>query len=258
VTSARRASDLGTRLVVAVALVGLAAAALLSGGLGFWLVLSVVGMVMASEWGALARVPDRQRWLCMYAVGVPLAAMCPVAAGPGFLALGLVGGAYLFLAAVTRNAQLAGGALYVCLPVLALQLLRAHEHGLLLTFWAMALVWACDTGAYFTGRFIGGPKLAPAVSPSKTWSGLLGGIGTALLGALLLQALFALPVELVIATPLLAVLSQLGDLYESSLKRRAGFKDSGTILPGHGGFMDRLDGLVPVAPVAALIVLLTL
>jgi phosphatidate cytidylyltransferase len=258
VTSAGRASDLGTRLIVAIALVGLAAVALLSGGPGFWLVMAVVGMLMASEWGALALVPDRQRRLGMYAVGVPLAAMCPWAAGPGFLALGLVGGAAIFLVAVTRNVQLAIGAFYVGLPVLALLLLREHEHGLLLTFWTMALVWACDTGAYFTGRFIGGPKLAPAISPSKTWSGLVGGVGTALLAALLLRALFNLPVELVIATPVLAVLSQLGDLYESSLKRRAGFKDSGTLLPGHGGFMDRLDGLVPVAPVAALIVLLTL
>jgi phosphatidate cytidylyltransferase len=258
VTSARRVSDLGTRLIVAAALVALAAAALLSGGFGFWLVLSVVGLVMASEWAALARVPDRERRLCMYAVGVPLAAMCPWAAGAGFFTLGLVGAAAFFLAAVTRNVQLAGGALYVGLPILSLLVLRQHDHGLLLTFWAMALVWACDSGAYFTGRFIGGPKLAPAISPSKTWSGLLGGIGTALLAALLLQALFGLAIELVIATPVLAILSQLGDLYESSLKRRAGFKDSGTILPGHGGFMDRLDGLVPVAPVAALIVLLTL
>jgi len=258
VTAVSRASDLGTRLVVAVVLVGVAAAALWAGGFGFWLVLSVVGMVMASEWGGLAQVPDGQRRLGMYAVGVPLAAMCPWAAGPGFFALGLVAGAAFFLAAVTRNVQLAGGALYVGLPVLALLLLRAHDHGLLLTFWAMALVWACDTGAYFAGRFIGGPKLAPAISPSKTWSGLAGGTGTALLFALALRALFGLPVELVIATPLLAIVSQLGDLYESSLKRRAGLKDSGTILPGHGGFMDRLDGLVPVAPVAALIVLLTL
>lgn len=257
-TAVSRASDLGTRLAVAVVLVGLAATALWAGGLGFWLVLSVVGMVMASEWGGLALVPDRQRRLGMYAVGVPLAAMCPWAAGPGFFALGLVVGAAFFLAAVTRNVQLAGGALYVGLPVLSLLLLREHDHGLLLTFWAMALVWACDSGAYFAGRFIGGPKLAPAISPSKTWSGLIGGICTALLSALVLRALFGLPIELVIATPVLAIVSQLGDLFESSLKRRAGLKDSGTILPGHGGFMDRLDGLVPVAPAAALIVLLTL
>jgi phosphatidate cytidylyltransferase len=145
--------------------------------------------------------------------------------------------------------------LYVGLPVLALLVLRQHSHGLLLTFWAMALVWACDSGAFFAGRAIGGPKLAPAISPNKTWAGFLGGVLAAAVFAFALVELFELPVLLALATPLLAVLAQIGDLYESHLKRRAGVKDSGHLLPGHGGIMDRLDGLVMVAPVAALLVL---
>lgn len=249
-------SDLGTRLVVAFLLIGLAFVALWAGGLGFWAVLSFAGILMIGEWAVLMGANARQRRLAQYALSVPLAIMAPgLAAGPGFLALGLVIGAAFFIAAVTRSGRLAGGALYVGLPVLALLVLRSQENGLLLTFWAMALVWACDSGAFFAGRFIGGPKLAPAISPNKTWAGFVGGLIAAALFAFALVAWAGLPLALALATPVLAVLAQLGDLYESNLKRRAGVKDSGNLLPGHGGLMDRLDGLVAVAPVAALLVL---
>jgi len=137
-----------------------------------------------------------------------------------------------------------------------LVVLRRHDaHGLLYAFWAMALVWACDIGAFFAGRSIGGPKLAPRLSPNKTWAGLIGGTIAAGALGLALHATAGLPLALALCSPVLAVLAQLGDLYESWLKRRAGVKDSGNILPGHGGVLDRLDGLVPVAPVAALLVL---
>jgi len=249
-------SDLGTRLVVAILLIGLAFVALWAGGLGFWVLLSAAGILMIGEWAVLMGANTRQKRLTQYALSVPFAIMAPgLAAGPGFLALGLVIGAAFFIAAVTRSGRLAGGALYVGLPVLALLVLRGHDNGLLLTFWAMALVWACDSGAYFAGRFIGGPKLAPSISPNKTWAGFVGGLIAAALFAFALVAWAGLPLALALATPVLAVLAQLGDLYESNLKRRAGVKDSGNLLPGHGGIMDRLDGLVAVAPVAALLVL---
>lgn len=250
-------SDLPKRLVVAFALIGLAFAALYAGGLGFWLVVSFAAVLMMGEWAMLAGANPRGKRLAQYAMSVPLAIMAPgLAAGPGFLALGFVIGAFFFLAIVTRGAQLALGALYVGLPVLALVLIREQPvQGLLLTFWAMALVWASDSAAYFTGRAIGGPKFAPAISPNKTWSGFFGGVVGATLFAFALVWLFDLPVALAWATPLLAALSQLGDLFESHLKRCAGVKDSGNLLPGHGGVMDRLDGLVAVAPVAALLVL---
>ena len=138
---------------------------------------------------------------------------------------------------------------------MALVILRRQDDGLLLAVWAMALIWACDIGAYFAGRSIGGPKLAPAVSPNKTWAGLAGGVIAAGIFGWLLSAHVGLDWRLAAASPLLAVLAQLGDLFESAMKRRAGVKDSGNILPGHGGVLDRLDGLVPVAPVAALLVL---
>ena len=148
------------------------------------------------------------------------------------------------------------GVLYAGVPVMALVVIRRQPggDGLLWALWTLALVWATDIGAYFAGRAIGGPKLWPAVSPNKTWAGLIGGMAAASVFAAVLHTLAGLPLRLALATPFLAVLAQGGDLYESLLKRRAGAKDSGALLPGHGGVMDRLDGVVPVAPVAALLV----
>ena len=246
-------SDLGTRTIVAVALIAIAALCLWLGGIAFWLLAVVAALFMMAEWVELhAPGQVRVKQVAQFALSVPLAIMAPVAAGPDFFALGLVAGAAFFIAAVTRRGQVGWGAAYVGLPVLALLLLR--ERGLTLAFWAMALVWATDIGAYFAGRTIGGPKVAPAISPSKTWAGLGGGVAAAFLFAYALHVAADLPLALALVTPLLAVLAQMGDFYESWIKRRAGVKDSGNILPGHGGILDRLDGLVPVAPAAALLV----
>ncbi len=251
----RKNADLPTRAVVGLALIAIAALALWWGGFAFWLLVTVAGLIMLYEWGGLHGATVGQRKLAQYALMVPLAIMSSLAAGPTFFALGLIFGAAFFIAIVTRNGMLGVGAVYVGLPVIALVLLREQEHGLLLALWAMALVWACDSGAYFSGRTFGGPKLMPNVSPNKTWAGLGGGVVAAALFGWALTY-WELPWQLAVASPFLAVLAQAGDLYESWLKRRAGVKDSGTLLPGHGGVLDRLDGLVPVAPVAALLVLL--
>lgn len=252
-------SELATRLGVAFALIGLAFAALYAGGVGFWMVLSFAAVLMMGEWAMLAGANTQGRRLAQYAMCVPLALMAPgLAAGPGFLALGFVIGAFFFLAIVTRNVQLALGAFYVGLPVLALVLLRSHPEGFRVTLWTMAVVWACDSGAFFAGRAIGGPKLSPAISPNKTWSGAIGGV----LAAVAFSAAYWLynsdvqgGLALILISPLLAVLAQAGDLFESHLKRVAGVKDSGNILPGHGGLLDRLDGLVPVAPTVAIVLI---
>ncbi|MDF7773964.1 phosphatidate cytidylyltransferase [Sphingomonas sp. AOB5] len=249
-------ADLPKRLAVAFLLIGVAFAALYAGGFVFWLLVAVGSLLMLAEWANLVGATQRQRLISQYALTVPLAILSPLAAGPGFLALGLIGGAIFFTGATSFKPRLAWGVAYVGLPALALIVLRAEPNGFLLTFWAMALVWACDSGAYFAGRAIGGPKLAPGISPNKTWAGFIGGVAAAGVFAIVLVLLFDLPVALAIATPLLAMLAQVGDLYESHLKRVAGVKDSGNLLPGHGGLLDRLDGLVAVAPVAALLVLL--
>jgi phosphatidate cytidylyltransferase len=247
-------TDLQTRAIAGVAMMIVAIGALVLGGHFFWLLCAVAGLLMMAEWSELHGVDARTKRVGQFALAVPLAIMSPLAAGPTFFALGLIAGAGFFIAAVTRRGELGWGAIYVGLPILGLLLLRAQANGLVLAAWAMALVWATDIGAYFAGRSIGGPKLAPRVSPNKTWAGLVGGVIAAGAFGFALHVWAGLPFRLAAATPLLAMVAQGGDLYESWLKRRAGVKDSGNLLPGHGGVLDRLDGLVPVAPLAALLV----
>lgn len=144
------------------------------------------------------------------------------------------------------------GFFYALLPALALLWIRERDaHGLALLIWSFIVTWSTDIGAYFAGRRFGKRKLAPTISPNKTVEGLYGGIAAATIlgGAFALATGLGLP--LLALAPVLAVAAQGGDLFESGMKRRAGVKDSGTLLPGHGGALDRLDGLVPVAVLTA-------
>jgi phosphatidate cytidylyltransferase len=244
-------------MIASVAMIAVATVALWFGGIAFWLLTVVIALFMMAEWSDLQKATPHEKRLAQYGLSVPLAVMAPaslVLEVHDFFSLGLLGGAAFFVAIVTRGSALGKGVIYCGLPVLALIFLRRQDDGLLLAFWALALVWATDIGAFFAGRSIGGPKLAPRLSPNKTWAGLIGGVVAAGALAFILHSQYGLPWRMTLATPLLAVLAQAGDLYESWLKRRAGVKDSGNILPGHGGVLDRLDGVVPVAPVAALLV----
>ena len=255
-------SELRVRTLAGAAMAAAALGALLAGGIVFWLLLVVAALVMMSEWADLAGESQRNKRLAQYALSVPLALTAPatlILQSRDFFTLGLLAGAAFFVVIVTRHRQLALGVLYCGLPVLALMVCRRQHginEGVMFTLWALALVWATDIGAYFAGRAIGGPKLAPRISPAKTWAGLVGGVVLASAFGAALHWQYGLPLRMTLATPFLAALAQAGDLYESWLKRRAGVKDSGNALPGHGGVMDRLDGLVPVAPVAALLVVL--
>jgi len=154
-----------------------------------------------------------------------------------------------------------GGFLYAAIPAVSLiwiRLVEPDNQFPKLLLWAFIVTWATDIGAYFVGKAIGRNKLAPSISPGKTIEGLIGGVViAALLGGAwvwdqqLGRALF-------VAAPLFALAAQAGDLFESWIKRTAGVKDSSHILPGHGGVLDRLDGLVPVAVLTALLQLLGL
>jgi len=153
-----------------------------------------------------------------------------------------------------RPGWLAAGFLYIALPSAALLYLRGDaEAGLETVLWLLAVVWAADTGAYAVGRLVGGPKLAPRISPAKTWSGLFGGIGSA--GAVGWAAALILGLEgmlgLVLWSATVGAVSQGGDLLESWIKRRFGVKDTSGILPGHGGLFDRVDGLLAAAVAVA-------
>jgi len=149
------------------------------------------------------------------------------------------------------------GFFYCLLPAISLLWIREQAEytgvgrGPDLLIWVFLIVWSTDIGAYFAGRGIGGPKLAPSISPNKTIAGLAGGIASATIIAGAWAMLVNLPAILLWLAAPLALAAQLGDLFESGLKRRAGVKDSGTWLPGHGGLLDRLDGLVPVAMLTA-------
>ena len=254
----KRPSELATRTLTGLGLIALALVALALGGFVFWLLVVTAGVFMMAEWSDLNGADPKIKRLGQYVLSVPLAIMCPLAAGPDFFALGLLVGAFFFLTIISRRPQLGAGVLYCGLPIYALLLIRHEPDGLRNALWALSLVWSTDIGAYFAGRSIGGPKLAPSISPNKTWAGLIGGIVLATIVAAAMHQFYLLPLRFVLATPLLAILAQAGDLYESHLKRRAGVKDSGSVIPGHGGFLDRLDGVVPVMPVAALLVVVPL
>lgn len=153
-----------------------------------------------------------------------------------------------------RLPWLALGLVYISLSCWALWRLRLDpEWGRVTLFWLLAVVWGADTGGYVFGRALGGPKLAPAISPNKTWSGFLGGTATsALCGPAVVYLLSNSQVhnigwKIAAFSAAIAVVSQIGDLFESWIKRRFGVKDSGAIIPGHGGLFDRVDGLVAAA-----------
>ena len=141
------------------------------------------------------------------------------------------------------------GVLYVIIPCVALLELRQF-YDMWLVLWLFLVVWATDIGAYAAGRAVGGPKIAPGISPNKTWAGLAGGMLLAgvVSGVLAFYFQKALGVFIVLAM-ILAVIGQIGDFFESWVKRHFGVKDSGGLIPGHGGILDRVDGLVVVAPV---------
>ena len=175
--------------------------------------------------------------------------------------LGIAAAAMAFLAGPDRRLWAAGGLLYAGLLVVAMLSLRfSFPFGSRSIIWLFATVWSTDVFAYFGGRSIGGPKLWPRISPSKTWSGtLVGVVAGTLIGTY--AALRDLPIPSAVAPVLLitlvaAVLSQAGDALESAIKRRFGVKDSSRLIPGHGGVMDRLDGFIAAAVFAFLVGLL--
>jgi len=154
---------------------------------------------------------------------------------------------------------MAAGVLYVGLASVALVWLRGdNAAGRANVLFLVVVVWASDVGAYAAGRLLGGRKLAPAISPGKTWSGAAGGLLAAMLvGEIAGRLLAAAPSgRAAMVAGLLGVSAQAGDLLESAVKRHFGVKDSGTLIPGHGGLLDRLDGLLTAAPMAAALALL--
>jgi phosphatidate cytidylyltransferase len=254
------------RIVTGLAMASVALGALWLGGLAFLGLVALATLLMWAEWAAMMRLGPGLRRAGLGLLAGVMALLAVISLGEVLLAL--AGGAAL-LGLFARGVQpgkgtlTAAGLLYCGLPALALLWTRGLSMGLAATLLLLVVVWTTDIAAFFAGRAIGGRKLAPRISPNKTWAGAVGGVVAAMFMAGLMASLY-LPSglgrwTLTMASfgGALAVLSVLGDLLESGLKRRAGVKDSGNILPGHGGVMDRLDGLVPVAVAGALVFWMT-
>jgi phosphatidate cytidylyltransferase len=270
-TQHKGVSDLPTRFVAGVVMIAVASLAIYLGGWPFRVLAAAGAAAMMLEWGDMHRV---RRPLSYFGIALLLGValilseyLFPAAErdpaeidaavfDPLWPGLAAIGGLALLYGAVSRRIALGWGFLYIAVPTLALLVLSWAWFELV--FWLMLVTWSTDIFAYFAGRSIGGPKLAPRISPNKTWAGLFGGMaGAAVVGALAAWLLGLDPVFLYAGAPL-GFLAQMGDLYESRVKRRLGVKDSGHLLPGHGGVLDRLDGLLPVAVATLGLLLLVL
>ena len=254
-------SDLTTRFAAGVAMIAVAVVAVYVGGWLFRLLVVAASALMLIEWGDMHRIARRWSYAgallmaaCLLVIPEMLfpvdeidEAIGPESFNPAWRGFAGIAAAALLFGILCRRVSALGGFLYIAIPGFALILLDWAWLGLV--FWAMVVTWSTDIFAYFAGRSIGGPKLAPRISPAKTWSGLAGGVLGAALFGWLTAHWFELGSPFLYLGGPMGVLAQAGDLYESWLKRRAGVKDSGTILPGHGGVLDRLDGFLPVVVV---------
>jgi phosphatidate cytidylyltransferase len=251
-------NELVLRVCSALVLVPLAVATAYFGGWSFAVLWGAAGIATFWEWTSLIADSHRRSVLTIgaasLALAVALAGCGHVLAALTGLAIGTVGAAAL--APAERRIWLAAGVPY-CGAIAAVPIvLRSDpEHGFLAIIFLFAVVWGTDTVAYFLGRAIGGAKLMPQVSPKKTWSGALTGTAAAIVAGLMVTRTAGLTGTFAIAAlaATLSVFAQAGDLFESFLKRRFGAKDSGRLIPGHGGLMDRLDGFVAAGFIAALI-----
>ena len=220
---AAKSSDLKSRALSGIVMLAIAAVAYLAGGVVFSLFIALVALLACREWWNLTGKITQS----------------------GF----------------GRSVWLAFGLAYIGSAAFLLILMRNNRDTEILVLGLIGIVIATDVGAYFAGRTIGGPKIAPSVSPSKTWAGLVGGMVAAGLFtaalALCLLNVFSMKdfVASVVFGASLAVVAQIGDFFESWMKRKAGVKDSGSIIPGHGGILDRIDGLIPVVIVGTILFL---
>ncbi len=216
-------SDLGVRTLSGVVMMAIAIALIWVGGYAFMALIAIVGLGVMWEWTRLVF---------------------------GFTK-----------SSAHRALWVACGIVYLGVACLALIMLSASHFGFSPAVLLIAGVIGTDVGAYCAGRTIGGPKIAPKISPSKTWAGLFGGMVGAGLAMILVQKFIGMDYTFVYSIPwtigagaLLAMVAQAGDFFESWMKRRAGVKDSGRLIPGHGGLFDRVDGLIAVAFVAGLLI----
>lgn len=254
--------DLRLRVLSAAVLAPLALLCIWTGGIAFTLLVALIAAGLAYEWLGLCHRRDSLAAIALFAAlpaAVVLTASGHPAAGlsllavAGFAAIAVSGG-------ISVSRPLAFGIPYLGLGAVALVWLRQPPVGGGANVIVLLLiVWSSDIGAYMAGRALGGRRLAPSISPGKTWSGAIGGLaGAAAMGLAASAILGGGPISWRAAgfAVLIGFVSQAGDLFESLLKRHFGVKDSGRMIPGHGGLLDRLDAVLTAAPVAALLALI--
>jgi len=253
----RLGSDFAPRLASGLAMGALAALCTFTGAVPFAVLVVVVTMLLSWEWGHLVHGRDGNVVIAVHMAATGLAA---VLAALGYVGLGLlalpIGAILAMLLSLGRNSLLSAfGVFYAGLPAVALIWLRSDVAlGLLAVVFLIVTVIASDTAGFLAGRLLGGPKLWARVSPNKTWAGFVGALAaSAVIGALFWLAVpGASPLRLAGVGAMLSFVAQAGDLFESAIKRRFGAKDASALIPGHGGVMDRFDGLVAAASAAGL------
>ncbi len=249
--------ELKLRIISALVLAVIMLWATWAGGMVFRAVAIALGLLMYHEWSTITRLTSEDRagffagWAVLVVVSVAIVAGAP---GFGLLATVLAVTGFGLRGMMTGSGRwLAGGVAYAGLSAVAIASLRGDsDSGMTILVFLFAIVWGTDIAAYFTGRALGGPKLAPRISPGKTWSGAIGGTAIGVVSGLaVVMSMTSLPVLPFVAIAFgLSVFSQIGDLFESFVKRRFGVKDSSHLIPGHGGVLDRVDGLVFAAVLA--------
>lgn len=256
-TTSESRGELGKRIASGIVMAALAVSAVVLGGWPFALFWAAAAVGIFWEWSAIVvggAVAART-------AGTTALAIAALAAGAGqlyaaFIALAAGVAGVAAVSAPGRRAWSAAGVGYAGVVLLAPVVLRRDpEFGLLAILFLFAVVWTTDILGYFVGRAIGGPRLAPLISPKKTWSGACGGaLGALAAGAVVahIAGNMALALAACIAF-VLSIASQAGDLFESAIKRRFDVKDASNVIPGHGGLMDRLDGFIAASGMAALV-----
>jgi phosphatidate cytidylyltransferase len=262
-------SELKKRVFSALALAALAIVSVVFGGLVFAAVWGVAALAVLYEWNHVIGLEGMifRRALVIGSIGVILSIGAALWFTPSFVpALVPLVIAALILGILPVSSGPGSfwvlfGPLYAASVVIGPLLLRGRGvEGIVIMFWLFLVVWISDIAAFFVGRRLGGPKLWPKVSPKKTWSGFIGGLlgGTLVPIAAVYSARYFFSIAWLDGLPLFAMtattalVSECGDLFESAMKRRFGVKDSGSLIPGHGGMMDRLDSYTAAALFVAL------
>jgi len=261
-------SELRTRVLSAIVMIAVALGTAYWGGWPFALFWLAAGVAIMIEWTDMTGVEPRRIVQAVHGLGL-MALTVVFLSGASFAAGAVTVLATLVLGTLLTKGSAgklwaASGFAYAAVIVLVPPMVRANpEIGLLGLVWMFGVVWATDIAAYFTGRALGGPKLCPAISPKKTWSGFFGGLFAAILVGFLVVSVgkrlgldHALgPWSTIALSAVASVASQIGDLGESALKRHCDIKDSSHLIPGHGGVMDRLDGFWAVCLIIGIVLL---